>query len=306
MPQVNPPSGQQYEISHGEQRAVVVEVGGGIRRYDVGDRAVLDPYPRDAICDGAHGATLIPWPNRLGDGRYSFDGSAYQVPLTEPEKNNAIHGFLRWRSWQAREQSPDRVVVGTVLRPQPFYPFTLDVAVEYALDATGLTVRTRATNIGGAACPYATGHHPYLSPGTGRIDDCVLEFGAATRVITDDKRQLPVRDDAVPGTDYDFAGPRRLDSLQIDYAFTDLTRDAAGRAYVRLTGTDGRCAQLWADETYPYLEIYTGDTLEPARRRQGLGVEPMTGPPNALQSGRQVIRLEPGESVTTTWGASLA
>lgn len=306
MKHASSPSGQQFEIVHGEQRAVVVEVGGGIRRYDVGGRRVLDPYPRGAICDGAHGATLIPWPNRLADGRYSFDGSDYQVPLTEPAKHNAIHGFLRWRSWRLREQGPGRVVVGTVLRPQPSFPFTLDVTVEYVLDDAGLTTRTRATNIGDAACPYGAGHHPYLSPGSGRIDDCLLEFGAATRLVTDDERQLPVRDEAVAGTAYDFVVPRTLGPLRVDYAFTDLARGADGRAYVRLTGLDGRCAQLWVDETYPYLELYTGDTLDPERRRRGLGVEPMTCPPNALQSGRQVIRLSPGESRTTTWGITLS
>lgn len=305
MSQANPPSGQQFEIVHGEQRATIVEVGGGVRCYDVAGRSVLDPYSIDDICDGAHGTTLIPWPNRLDDGRYSFDGRDYQAPLTEPEKQNAIHGFLRWRSWELRERAPNRVVVGTILRPQPFYPFTLEVSIEYVLDDSGLAVHTRAANLGDRACPYGTGHHPYLSPGDGLIDDCLLEFRAKARIVTDDARQLPIRDDATSGTEYDFMNPRKLGSLKIDYAFTDLERDARGRAHVRLTGADGRCATLWADESYPYLEIYTGDTLAPARRRKGLGVEPMTCPPNAFSSGRDVIRLEAGESVTTTWGASL-
>ena len=99
------PSGEQFEISHRGQRATIVEVGGGVREYAVDGRAVLDPYPPDAICDGAHGAPLIPWPNRLADGRYSFDGVDYQVALTEPTKRNAIHGFLRWRSWRGGNAS---------------------------------------------------------------------------------------------------------------------------------------------------------------------------------------------------------
>jgi aldose 1-epimerase len=65
-----PPSGEQFEIRHGQQRLTVVEVGGGIREYVVGDRSVLDPYPIDAVCDGEHGTPLIPWPNRLADGAY--------------------------------------------------------------------------------------------------------------------------------------------------------------------------------------------------------------------------------------------
>src|SRR5205807_3909434 len=97
------PSGEQFEIALGDQRATIVEVGGGVREYAVGDRQVLDPYARDAMCDGAHGAPLIPWPNRLADGRFSFDGGDYQLAMSEPERHNAIHGLLRWRNWAALE-----------------------------------------------------------------------------------------------------------------------------------------------------------------------------------------------------------
>ena len=115
---------------------------------------MLDPYPLEAICDGAHGAPLIPWPNRLADGRYSFDGVDYQVALTEPTKRNAIHGFLRWRSWRAGEREPERVVMGTTMHPLEGYPFALEVSVAYELGEAGLTVTTTATNVGAQACPY--------------------------------------------------------------------------------------------------------------------------------------------------------
>lgn len=300
------PSGEQYEIEHGAQRATIVEVGGGLREYSVDGRAVLDPYPLTAMRDGAHGAPLIPWPNRLADGRYSFDGADYQVALTEPEKHNAIHGFLLWRSWTPREREAHRVVMGVCLRPLQGYPFALDVAVAYELGDSGLTVSTAVENVGDRACPFGCGQHPYLSPGSGPIDDCTLELPGRTRVVTDPERQLPVGLEPVDGTRFDFRAPRRLGEERIDFAFTDLARDDAERAVTRLTGADGRAAELWVDAHYRYVEIYTGDTLAPSRRRRGLGVEPMTCPPNAFQSGDGVLRLEPGASVTTQWGARLA
>jgi aldose 1-epimerase len=300
-----PPSGAQYELAAGDYRATVVEVGGGVRSCTYNGRPVLDPYPFDAMCDGAHGTPLIPWPNRLADGRYRFDGADYQVALTEPEKHNAIHGFLCWRAWQAREQASDRIIMATRLYPLPGYPFMLDVEVEYLLTDGGLTARTTATNIGEAACPYACGQHPYLSPGAGLIDDCELELAAGTRITTSADRQLPTGREPVAGTPFDFRLRRHLGHLPVDYAFTDLTRDAGGRAWVRLHGTDGATAQLWVDAGYPIVEIYTGDTLSPDRRRRGLGAEPMTGPPNAFQTGEQLIRLEPGSSATCAWGVQL-
>lgn len=302
---VNPPSGQQFEISAGDQRATVVEVGGGIREYRVGARDVLQPYPAGAMCDGAHGAPLIPWPNRLGDGRYRFDGTGYQVALTEPDKRNAIHGFLRWRPWQPACHSGDRIVMAATLYPLQGYPFTLDVQVEYRLDAAGLTVTTTATNAGNTPCPYGCGQHPYLSPGPGRIDECTLHLPADTRITTDPDRQLPTGTEPVNGTPFDFRTGRELGGLRVDCAFTDLARDADGRAWARLGRPDGYSAELWVDRAYPIIEIYTADTLAPDRRRRGLGTEPMTCPPNAFQTGQGVIRLERGDSSTATWGARL-
>lgn len=300
-----PPSGRQHEISHGDHRATIVEVGGGIRRYDVGSRSALHPYDVSAMCDAAHGAPLIPWPNRLADGRYDFEGRQLQLALTEPAKRNAIHGLLRWRPWQAAEHSSDRVVMTNRLYPMTGYPFTLDVAIDYQLSSAGLRVQTTATNIGDGPCPYGCGQHPYLSPGEGLIDDCRLTVPATLRIDTDE-RQLPAKREPVEGTAYDFRQSSRLGDRQVDYAFTDLVGDADGLAWTRLEGTDGRTAALWADASYRFLEIFTADTLAADRRRRGLGVEPMTCAPNAFNSGEGLLVLEPGDSVVTAWGATLS
>lgn len=303
MPAV--PSGAQFEIRYGSQRATVVEVGAAIREYLDGERPVLDPFPEDAICDGAHGTPLIPWANRLADGRYRFEGHDYQLPLTEPEKQNAIHGLLRWRNWQPIRQGPSSVVMATRLHPSPGYPFTLDLEMEYALSAAGLAVAISATNLGAAPCPYACGQHPYMSPGAGLIDACTLELPAATRILTDPLRQLPTGLEPVDNTAFDFRTPKPIGAQQVDFAFTDLIRDEDNLAWARLGGTDGRTVEFWLDSAFSVLEIYTGDTLAPHRRRRGLGTEPMTGPPNGLQSGVGLIRLEPGQRHVARWGVRL-
>jgi aldose 1-epimerase len=296
------PSGEQFEIVSGEQRAVIVEVGGGLREYSAANLPVLQSYSMEEMCDGAHGAPLIPWPNRLGDGRYRFDGVDHRLALNEPEKQNAIHGLLRWRPWQASEQESSRVVVSARLHPQPGYPFALDVSIAYELSDKGLAVATTAANVGKQSCPYGAGQHPYISPGEGLVDDCLLELPAQTRIVADDERQLPTGRETVEGSKFDFRNARRLGDIQIDSAFTDLTRDAAGEAVTRISRSDGSCVELWVDEHYPFLEVFTGDGLAPERQRRGLAVEPMTCAPNAFQSGEGLVRLEPGESLTTRWG----
>ena len=304
-PQPVAPSGRQLEIRRGQQRAVLVEVGGGVRTYRVGEHDVLDGYGAGEMCTAARGQPLIPWPNRLHRGAYDWDGEHHQTPIDEPDKGNALHGFTRWRNWTLARSAQESAVVALRLHPQEGYPFALDLTTEYALDDAGLTVTTTARNVGARACPYAHGAHPYLTVGTERIDAALLQLPAATWLPTDEA-QIPTGRRPVEGTPYDFRQPRRIGNLELDYAFTDLRRDGDGLARVVLTAPDGgRSATLWVDEHYPYLEIFTADAVpEPQRRRGGLGVEPMTCPPNGFATGEDVRRLAPGEALTTRWGIS--
>jgi aldose 1-epimerase len=295
------PSGEQVEISFEDQRAVVVEVGGGLRSYSAGGRDLLDGYGVDEQSASGRGQVLVPWPNRLQDGSYEFDGRSHQLPLTEPEHANAIHGLVRWTAWRIGEREDHRVVMEYVIHPQPGYPFTLGLAIEYALSKGGLSVRTTARNLGSDACPYGCGQHPYLTLGTPTVDTVELQ-APGQQVLISDERDLPTGSKSVEGTEYDFRAARAIGTTTLDNAFTDLARDDDGRARVRLRDPDGGAAvTLWVDESYRYLMLFTGDT-RPDVNRRSLAVEPMTCPPNAFRTGDSLIRLEPGGSTTSTWG----
>ena len=110
-------SGKQITIGVGDQQAVVVEVGGGLRCYSAGGRELVDGYGADEMSSSGRGQVLIPWPNRLQDGSYEFDARRYQLPLNEPERRNAIHGLVRWATWTAAAQEPHRAVMDYVLHP---------------------------------------------------------------------------------------------------------------------------------------------------------------------------------------------
>jgi aldose 1-epimerase len=295
------PTGDQYVLRSAGAEAVVVEVGGGLRTYRVDGRNLLDGYGEREMADGARGQVLAPWPNRLRDGRYRWDGAEHETPLSEPETHNAIHGLVRFLPWQVIDRTSETVRLELLLHPQPGYPWLLRLQADYALTPDGLLVRTTATNEGDVALPYGEGHHPYLTAGAGlHVDDCTLVAPGATRLETDE-RALPTGVVPVEGTPYDLRHGRVLGELVIDHCFTDLARDDDGLARVRLTGPDGRGAEVWLDGSYSHLQLFTGDGL-PERRREGLAVEPMTCPPNAFATGESVIRLEPGESTSGTWG----
>jgi aldose 1-epimerase len=295
------PSGEQVDLLAGDHHVVVVEVGAGLRSYTVGGRDVLDGYRANEMADAGRGQVLIPWPNRLEDGAYEFEGRQHQLPLTEPESRNAIHGLVRWVPWSVRERDESRVVMGHTLHPRPGYPFALELNIEYALSDSGLRVTTTATNVGRDACPYGTGAHPYLKLGADTVDRLHLRAPGRTIVQTD-ARGLPTRTAPVEGTAYDFRQPKPIGGTKLDNAFTDLERDGDGIARVELRDPDdGKTLALWLDASYPYLQLFTGDPL-PSVNRRSLAVEPMTCPPNAFRTGEGVIVLEPGDSATTVWG----
>jgi aldose 1-epimerase len=297
------PTGRQHELRHGEHRAVVVELGAALREYAVGGRRILDGDDAGSRITGGRGQLLVPWPNRVRDGRYRWQGRELQLALSEPAAGNAIHGLTRWTSWQVLDRDERRAVLSATVWPQPGYPFHLTVSVEYALGDGGLAVRVTARNVGPDAAPYGVGQHPYLTVGTDLVDAAVLTIPAAAWLPTDD-RGSPLSVEPVAGSGYDFRSGRSIGTQELDTAFTELERDERGRVVVRLahpTGSHG--SDVWLGEGLDYVQVFTGDTLaDQARRRRGVAVEPMSCPPDAFRSGTSVVPLAPGGAHSVEWG----
>ena len=294
------PSGEQHELRAGDQRAVVTEVGATLREYSVGGRERVDGFAAGDRADGSRGQALLPWPNRIRDGAYSWRGADEQLAIDEVALHNAIHGLVRWRNWGVRERSAERVELGLRLHAQPGYPFTLDLAIAYSLGEDGLRVVARAENVGSDACPFGAGFHPYLTLG-GPLDAVRLTLPAAA-VLRVDERMIPTGVEPVEGGELDFRSGRAVGATVLDTCFVELARDADRLVWVTLEDGAERVA-LWMAEPYRYLMVYSGDTLAPQRRRRGLAVEPMTCAPNAFATGGDgLITLAPGERVVAEWG----
>lgn len=285
----------EWRIRSGEHEAVVVETGGGLRTYDVSGRPLLDGYAADEPAPGGAGQVLAPWPNRIRDGRYSYAGRTHQLPLTEPEHHNAIHGLVRREPWQLVDAAEDRVTVEYTVEEQPGYPFSLRLTTTWSISGAGLRAEHTATGLGAEPAPFGLGIHPYLLISGVPADDLTLTV-PATRVLLADDRGLPTELLAVEGTDWDFRRGRRIGSQLVDQAFTGLTERT-----VRLTNTD-RSVQLWLGEGFGWVQVFTGDTLTHERRRRAVAVEPMTCPSDAFNSGTDLIALPRGESWRGMWG----
>jgi aldose 1-epimerase len=285
------PSGEQYEIFFGDQRAVITEVGATLREFWSGGRSILEGFAVSEMCSGGRGQLLMPWPNRVRDGAYDFNGRRLQLPLSEPERHNASHGLVRWASWLPVEHTQERIRLAFTLRPQPGYPFLLQLAADYALGPNGLRTIWSAHNIGDDAAPFGAGCHPYLRPRAELIDRSELWIPARSYLEVDERllptgRRLPVEE-----TIYDFRAPRPIGGAALDICFTDFDEPAIEFDDLRLT---------W-DGNHSFLQVFSGDALAPERRRRGLAAEPMSCAANAFNSGEGLAVLQPGDYRSGAW-----
>ena len=295
-------SGTQWTIESGEHRATGVEVGGGLRSYAVGGREILDGFGTDELSPASAGQVLAPWPNRIRDGHYTFEGTAYQLPLTEPARHNAIHGLANWSRWALAEQTGDSVTLEFDLPAQVGYPWSLTLKTRWSVSADGLRCDQEVVNTGEANAPWGYSVHPYLQLSGVPVDDILLRVPGRTRVLAD-SRLLPIGAVKVAGSEYDFSEPRRIGAAILDTTFGDIVAEPDGGSSVTIAAPDGSAeVTVWGDEKFKWWQVFTGDTLHGERFRRSVAIEPMTCPPDAFRSGRDLIVLQPGQVWSAAWG----
>ncbi|GAA1786207.1 aldose 1-epimerase family protein [Agromyces lapidis] len=298
------PTGEQFELetttSSGQIRATVTAVAAGLRTLSINGIDLVPPYGEDQPPPMAAGIVLVPWPNRIRDGRWSHDGVDHQLAITEPARSNAIHGLLRHTEYQPIARDRDSVTLAARIYPQLGYPFLLGTAVHYELVADGLRVTHFVENLGGEAAPVAIGTHPYLKIGGVPTSELTLRLDAASHIEVDE-RLLPTGEVPVEGTEWDFREGRRIGDLRLDDAFGELASDD-GQVLHSLTAPDGRSVSVWADDEFGYVQVYTSHDFPGEDGEIAVAIEPMTAPAEAFNSGRGLRWLGPGEEWQLSWG----
>ena len=295
----SPLSGARYDLTLGDYAASIASVGASLRTLTFQGRDLVVPFEADEIRPVFRGATLAPWPNRIVGGVYSFGGADHELALTEPERGNALHGLVGWTSFALVTRGDDFVVLGTTIEAQAGYPFRLDLEVEYRLTETGLYQSVTATNTGVDAAPFGTGPHPYLVAGDGSVDDWTLHLPAELVLTVRPDTLAPIVAVSVDDTDFDFRSPRVIGDTFIDHAFSGVTTSR-----VEVTAPSGTGVALEWDAACPWVQVHTADRPAPEPSRRGLAVEPMTCPPDAFNSGTDLIVIEPGASTSAGWTIS--
>ncbi|WP_285244145.1 aldose 1-epimerase family protein [Pseudarthrobacter sp. fls2-241-R2A-127] len=285
----------EYAIRSGSYTATVSATGAILLNLQFGERDLVLPSRTGHPTPDYRGIIAAPWPNRIADGRYTFEGSALELPRNELARGNALHGLVFDKGWEPVLHEDTTVILETTVSASKGYPFSLQLTAEYRLTPEGLSITLAARNTGTSAAPYGACPHPYLVAGPTPLDQWILQFGAERFLAVTADRLLPTGERDVHGHAFDYRDPRPIGSTAMDHAFTGLAFDDSGRAGLTLWDPTGVGVGMSWDCSCPWLQLHTADRTPPLPTRLGLAVEPMSCPPDAFNSGKDLIRLLAGE-----------
>ena len=292
------PTGTQHRIERGSASATIASVAASLRHFERDGVQLTPGYPEEVSPPFGCGIVLVPWPNRVEDGRWTLDGQPQQLDLTEPDRHNAIHGLLRYTAYDLVEHAGHAVTLSATVWPQHGYPFLLETDVRYELVDEGLRVTHRVRNRSDRPAPVALGAHPFFTIGDVAPEDLVLTVHAATRIEVDE-RLNPVGTSPI---DPRLRAGLVLREVELDHAFADL--DPVDGAVASLTAPDGRSVALVQDEQHRWMQVFT--TRAYPGTSLAVAIEPMTAPMNALVTGEGLRWVEPDEEWTAWWGVRVS
>ncbi|HEU5475430.1 MAG TPA: aldose 1-epimerase family protein [Actinophytocola sp.] len=296
------PTGEQLEISQSGSRAIVTTVGAGLRAFEAEGVPYTETFGEDVEPPLGAGAILVPWPNRVAGARWTHDGKPQDLEITEPARGNAIHGLVRQETWKVTEHTKAKVTMEVTVEPQPGWPFPFRTSISYELGLRGLNVTHGMHNLGDAVMPFGVGAHPYLRTGRVSMSDCELKLAATTMLPLDPVRMVPSGPAVdIRGSDLDFRRGRLVCEMpDLDHAFGGCKPRGSVIRHALWHPRGG--VEVWADRSFRWVQVFTPSDFPNDQGGFAVAIEPMTCPPDALNSGTDLIHLEPGKSWAGRWG----
>ena len=301
---------EQFVLAHpspiGKLNATITPVGAALREFGINGLELVEPYAADSVAPLCAGQVMAPWVNRLDHGRWTHNGQILQNPINFVEQDNANHGLMLEHHYELVSKTDSAVTLAGLIAPTDGYPFEILTHVTYELTDHGLVVTHRALNLSDAAAPYATGAHPYFKFSAVESAELILTSDAATLTVVNE-RQIPIGETPTLGTSVDLRGGVRIGDQHIDEDLTDLPRDSNGNAHTYLRTSTGRGLDVWQDEHFKHVVIFTPNyfpTID-GGKTSAAAIEPSTAAPNAFNSGRDLLWLEPGVEFVARWGVEI-
>jgi aldose 1-epimerase len=262
--------------------------------------SILDGFKTAQEMEGnrwSKNIVLFPFPNRLKDGRYEWEGTSYQFPVNDAHTGNALHGFGLAKPMRVSQLdlSAEGATITCEYRDpgdHPAYPFPFTFSIQFTIDQRNqLTVNMAFQNDGTQSIPVGLGWHPYFRLSE-KVDTLLVQL-PESEMIGIDRFMIP------NGKRYaydKFAELSTLGGHTLDNCFALPTDRATTSA--TLSGQFGTL-HYWQETgagKYNFLQVFTPP------HRESIALEPMTCNIDAFNNGEGLIRLDALESVNAKFG----
>lgn len=288
----------------GNSAAEISTTGASLLSLNLSGNQVIEKLrvPRPELYEGV---VMAPWSSRIKDGSWQGeDGTSYQLPINEPARSNALHGLVFDKTFSIKRKTDSSVELEITISPTSGYPFEILLTVSYELEDAELIVGFRAKNLSETRSPFGIAFHPYLS---------TKWFGDSAKVVSDAQVVLDLDENLIPKgklkaneTAKDLSLGKLIKAAGLDDGFSQLDFEEYF-AITKLVGDSGQGVEVWQDEIFKHLVIYTTDEFE---TESGVitaaAIEPSTAPANAFNSKEDLIWLAPKEASSGSWGIRLA
>lgn len=243
--------------------------------------------------DYGHASSLLfPFPNRLGDGKFTFENKSYQFPINDVVNDHAIHGFLCSQNFSVETQTTDRILLSYRYDGRlTYYPFPFDVELEYTLKKAALSVSFKVSNLGKSNMPCAFGWHPYFY--LDHLDSTKMQLKSICKE-EQNARAIPVGKCSPFET---FAQPKFLSGYNLDQCFRFQKEKESFQSSVFYP--DGVELNVWQCQEMRWVQVFTPEDSK------AIAIEPMTAAADAFNHGRGLKILKPNEDWVLKFGVRL-
>jgi aldose 1-epimerase len=277
------------------------EYGGLLHEFIIADNGsthnFIDYYPdsqalQQELDRSYKSAKLSPFVCRINNGRYTYANQEYEFAKKFSD-GSAIHGLLFNKHFELTEQFVNEQNACVTLRyhyegDDPGYPFEYSCSVSYTLDCNKtLQIVTTVENLDNKTIPLADGWHPYFKLG-GKVNDWTLRFSST--------KQMEFDDHLIPTgkfiEDERFHSAKEIGEAAFDNCFL-LEHFSADKPVCEVINKEKALQlQIFADQGYPYLQIY----IPP--ERESIAIENLSGAPDCFNNRMGLLTLVPGEKTS--------
>ncbi|MGR3809794.1 aldose epimerase family protein [Jiulongibacter sp. NS-SX5] len=278
-------------------QAIIELTGATLSHLTLGNEDLIKyPLKEDDPKKGYPSAFLFPFPNRIRDGRYVFEGKEYSLDLNDTDSNNAIHGFVAFENFEVLEQSDKKAKLQYSYNGQhEGYPFPFTFTVEFSLSSNKLSVKAEGENTGENNMPVGFAWHPYFGFGSEPIGEMTVK---APR-----REKMELSDRYIPTGEFETerAGVIPLKNNILDNVFRIADVDSAQEVSIEVRYKKKKLivSQKAGKSKLNYFVLYT-----PASR-DCIAIEPQSCNTNAFNNEEGLVILKPGKKIKYEMSVSL-